>query len=98
MTISSLSVKRYICESWNIFVSKKVLIEIDPTLAIFAVQNYGDRIMQILTTRFNLEFRKLTLYGISRPQSIRKSKQISAQTSSTLILRKNATFAWLKIA
>ena len=30
--------------------------------------------------RYNLEFRKLTLYGITRPQSIRKSKQISGQT------------------
>ena len=34
-------------------------------MAIFAVQNYGDRIMQILTTRYNLEFCKLTLYGIT---------------------------------
>ena len=31
--------------------------------------------------RYNLEFRKLTLYGITRPQSIRKSKQISGQTT-----------------
>ena len=65
--------------------------------------------MPILTTRYNLEIRKLTFYGITRPQSIRKSKQISGQTilsnpqsrkifSSTLILRKIATFAWLKIA
>ena len=29
---------------------------------------------------YNLEFRKLTLYGITRSQSIRKSKQISGQT------------------
>ena len=36
--------------------------------------------MQILTTRYNLEFRKLTLCGLTRPQSIRKSKQISGQT------------------
>ena len=36
--------------------------------------------MQIFTMRYNLEFRKLTLYGITRPQSIRKSKQISGQT------------------
>ena len=41
-------------------------------MAIFTVQNYGDRIMQFLTTCYNLEFRKLTLYGITRPQSIRK--------------------------
>ena len=27
--------------------------------------------------RYNFEFRKLTLYGITRSQSIRKSKQIS---------------------
>ena len=30
--------------------------------------------------RYNLEFRKLTLYGLTRPQSIRKSKQISGKT------------------
>ena len=36
--------------------------------------------MQILTTRYNFKFRKLTFYGITRPQSIRKSKQISGQT------------------
>ena len=30
--------------------------------------------------RYNLEFRKLTLYSIIRPQSIKKSKQISGQT------------------
>ena len=30
--------------------------------------------------RYNLEFRKLTLYGLTRPQSIRKSKKISGQT------------------
>ena len=29
---------------------------------------------------YNLEFRKLTFYGLSRPQYIRKSKQISGQT------------------
>ena len=36
--------------------------------------------MQIFTMRYNLKFLKLTLYGLSRPQSIRKSKQISGQT------------------
>ena len=36
--------------------------------------------MQSLTKRYNLEFRKLTLYGITRLQSIRKLKQISGQT------------------
>ena len=30
--------------------------------------------------RYNLEFRKLTFYGLTRPQSIRKSKQISGET------------------
>ena len=30
--------------------------------------------------RYNLEFRKLTFYGLTRPQSIRKQKQISGQT------------------
>ena len=62
--------------------------------------------MQIFKMRYNLKFRKLTLYGLTRPQSIRKSKQIPGQTilsslqtsSSTLILRKIATFQWLKIA
>ena len=29
--------------------------------------------------RYNLEFRKMTFYGLARPQSIRKSKQISRQ-------------------
>ena len=29
---------------------------------------------------YNLKFSKLTLYGLPRPQSIRKSKQISGQT------------------
>ena len=60
--------------------------------------------------RYNLEFRKLTLYSIIRPQSIKKSKQISGQTifsspqnleqrsSSTLILRKIETLQWLIIA
>ena len=36
--------------------------------------------MHLLTTRYNVKFRKLTLYGITRPQSIRKSRQISGQT------------------
>ena len=29
---------------------------------------------------YNLEFRKLTFYGLTRPQYIRKSKQIFGQT------------------
>ena len=51
--------------------------------------------MQIFTMRYNLEFRKLTLYGITRPQSIRKSKQISGQTilSSPQDLEFNPNFA-----
>ena len=30
---------------------------------MFAVQNYRDKIMQIFTMRYNLNFRKLTVYG-----------------------------------
>ena len=77
--------------------------------------------------RYNLKFRKLTLCGLTRPQSIRKSRQISEQTilsspqglefnpkfaslrgrrkkgrgrgeGEREILRKVATFQWLKIA
>ena len=62
--------------------------------------------MQIFTMRYNLEFRKLTFYGLTRPQSIRKSKQISGKTILSSPqdpefnpnLRKIATFQWLKIA
>ena len=36
--------------------------------------------MQNFTTRYNLEFCKLTFYGLTRPQSTRKLKQISGQT------------------
>ena len=62
--------------------------------------------MQSFTTRHNLEFRKLTFYGFTKPQSIRKSKQISRKTilSSSQDLEFNpnfakiATFHWLKIA
>ena len=45
--------------------------------------------------RYNLKFRKLTLYGLTRPQSIRKSKQISGQTilSSPQDLEFNPNFA-----
>ena len=35
--------------------------------------------MQFFQKRYNLEFRKLTLYGITRPQSIRKSTKISGR-------------------
>ena len=35
--------------------------------------------IQICTMGYNLELRKLTFYGLTRPQSIRKSKQISGQ-------------------
>ena len=45
--------------------------------------------------RYNLEFRKLTLDGITRPQSIKKSKQISGPTilSSPQDLELNPNFA-----
>ena len=45
--------------------------------------------------RYNLEFRKLTPYGLTRPQCIRKSKQISGQTilSSPQDLEFNPNFA-----
>ena len=36
--------------------------------------------MQIFTIRYNLEFRKLIFCGLTRPQSIRKSRQIFGQT------------------
>ena len=36
--------------------------------------------MQIFTMRYILKFRKLTPYGLTRPQCIRKSKQISGKT------------------
>ena len=36
--------------------------------------------MQIFTMRYNLKVRKLTPYGLIRPQCIRKSKQISGKT------------------
>ena len=36
--------------------------------------------MQFFTLRYNLKFRKLTLYDLTRPQYIRKSRQISGQT------------------
>ena len=51
--------------------------------------------MQIFTMRHNLKFRKLTLYGLTRPQSIRKSKQISGQMilSSPQDLEFNPNFA-----
>ena len=45
--------------------------------------------------RYNLEFRKLTFYGLTRLQSIRKSKQISGQTilSSPQDVEFNPNFA-----
>ena len=45
--------------------------------------------------RYNLNFRKLTLCRFTRPQSIRKSKQISGQTilSSPQDLDFNLNFA-----
>ena len=51
--------------------------------------------MQIFTMRYNLGLSKLTFYGLTRPQSIRKSKQISGQTilSSPKDLEFNPNFA-----
>ena len=45
--------------------------------------------------RYNLKFRKLTVYGLTRPQSIRKLKQISGQVilSSPQDLEFNLNFA-----
>ena len=45
--------------------------------------------------RYNLKFRKLTLYGLARPQSITKLKQISGKTilSSPQDLEFNPSFA-----
>ena len=45
--------------------------------------------------RYNLKFSKLTLYGLTRPQSIRKLKQISGQVilSSPQDLEFNPNFA-----
>ena len=64
-------------------------------MTISTVQNYGDKIMQSFTTPYNLEFRKLTFYCLTRPQSIRKSKQISGQMilSSPQDLEFNPNFA-----
>ena len=64
-------------------------------MTISTVQNYRDKIMQIFTARYNLEFRKFTSYGLTRPQSIWKSKQISGQTilSSPQDLDLNPKFA-----
>ena len=62
--------------------AKKVLLtllKIGPIDNFYTVQ-YRDKIMQIFTMRYSLEFRELTFYGLTRPQSIRKSKQISGQT------------------
>ena len=51
--------------------------------------------MQIFKMRYNLKFRKLTLRGLTRPQSIRKSKQIPGQMifSSPQDLEFNPYFA-----
>ena len=51
--------------------------------------------MQIFTMRYNLKFRKLTPYGLTRLQCIRKSKQISGKTilSSPQDLEFNPNFA-----
>ena len=64
-------------------------------MTISTFQNYRDKIMQIFTMRYKLKFRKLTLYGLTRPQSIRKLKQISGQVilSSPQDLEFNPNFA-----
>ena len=51
--------------------------------------------MQVFTMGYSLKFRKLTFYCLTRPQSIRKSKQISGQTilSSPQDLEFNPNFA-----
>ena len=51
--------------------------------------------MQIFTMRYNLECRKLTPYGLTRPQCIRKWRQISGKTilSSPQDLEFNPNFA-----
>ena len=51
--------------------------------------------MQIFRMCYNLKFRKLTFYGLTRPQSIRKSRQMSGQTilSSPQVLEFNPNFA-----
>ena len=51
--------------------------------------------MHIFTMRHNLKFRILTPYGLTRPQCIRKSQQISGQTilSSPQDLEFNPNFA-----
>ena len=75
-------------------------------MTISTVQNYRVKVMQFFSMRCNLEFRKLTFYGLTRPQSIRKSKQISGQVILSSPqdlefnpkLRKIETFQWLKIA
>ena len=63
--------------------------------------------MQIFAMRYNLKFRKLTFYCLTRPQSIRKSKQISGQTILSSpqdgefnpnFAKKTATLPWLKTA
>ena len=75
--------------------AKKVLYKIGAIITISAIQNYRDKIKQIFTMRYNLKFRKLTFYGLTRPQSIRKSKQISGQTilSSPQDIEFNPNFA-----
>ena len=64
-------------------------------MTISTFQNYRDKIMHIFSMRYNLKFRKLTFYGLTRPQSIRKLKQISGQTilSSPQDLEFNPNFA-----
>ena len=64
-------------------------------MTISTVQNYGDKIMQIFAMRYNLKFRKLTLYGLTSPPIYQKMKQISGQTilSSPQDAQFNPSFA-----
>ena len=72
---------------------KKVLLKIG--LIDNTVQNYWDKIMQIFTMRYNIKFRKLTLYGLARPQSITKRNKSLGKTilSSPQDLEFNPSFA-----
>ena len=59
--------------------AKRVLLKIGRIDNFYRSKLWG-KIMQIFTIRHNLKFRKLILYGLTGPQSIRKSKQIYGQT------------------
>ena len=77
------------------FCGQKGIINNRPYWQFLQFKIMGDKIMQFLTARCDLEIRKLTFYGITRPRSIRKSKQISEQTilSSPQDIEFNPNFA-----